>query len=112
MATEEELLLAHEKDYINVIKETSVSDATKLSGKASTFNSVYLHTDTWFSARVAAGTLLQVVDNVLTNKSQSGIAIIRPPGHHADPDSASGFCFFNNTAIAAKYAIKNYNLKR
>lgn len=112
MATEEDLLLAHSKDYIDVIKGTPMCDVTKLSEIASKFSSVYLHTDSWFSARVAAGSLLQVVDNVLSHKSQSGIAIIRPPGHHADQNSASGFCLFNNTAIAAKYAIKSYFLKR
>ncbi|XP_033218700.1 histone deacetylase 6 isoform X3 [Belonocnema kinseyi] len=112
MATEEDLLLVHSKDYMDVIKSTAVCDVANVSEIASKFGSVYLHTDSWFSARVAAGSLLQVVDNVLTHKSQSGIAIIRPPGHHADQNAASGFCLFNNTAIAAKYAIKHYYLKR
>jgi acetoin utilization deacetylase AcuC-like enzyme len=37
---------------------------------------------------------------------------VRPPGHHAGRDSSSGFCFFNNVAIAAKYALERHGLKR
>ena len=46
------------------------------------------------------------------NESQKGLAIIRPPGHHAEQDEANGFCIFNNVAIAAKYAIENHHVKR
>jgi histone deacetylase 6 len=42
-------------------------------------------------------------------KSINGAAIIRPPGHHANDDSCSGFCFFNSVAVAARYAQKNYS---
>ncbi|XP_051157259.1 histone deacetylase 6-like [Leptopilina boulardi] len=112
MATEDELLLVHSKQYVNMIKQTSLSETTIVDDKISTFNSVYINSSTWFSARVATGSLLQVVDSVLSNKCQSGTAIIRPPGHHAEKDAACGFCIFNNVAIAAKYALKNYNVKR
>jgi acetoin utilization deacetylase AcuC-like enzyme len=37
---------------------------------------------------------------------------VRPPGHHALPDRAGGFCFFNNLAITARYAMKTYGLRR
>nr|XP_046470327.1 histone deacetylase 6 isoform X2 [Neodiprion pinetum] len=112
MATEEELSLAHSKTYIEMIKKTSSTKLKDLSKQASELKSVYLHTETWKSASVSAGCLLQVVDSVLTGESQSGLAIVRPPGHHAERDTACGFCIFNNVAVAARYAIKNYNLKR
>ena len=83
-----------------------------MTKKASKLNSVYLHPETWSSASISAGTLLQVVDKVLNNESQTGVAIVRPPGHHAEQDEACGFCIFNNVAIAAKYAVKFHNLKR
>jgi histone deacetylase 6 len=41
-------------------------------------------------------------------KSSNGIGIIRPPGHHANATSSSGFCFFNSIAVAAKYAQKKF----
>ncbi|XP_043492900.1 histone deacetylase 6 isoform X2 [Polistes fuscatus] len=112
VATEEELLLAHSQDYINAIKKTETFKSKELERQASKYNSVYLHNETWFSACVSAGSLLQIVDNVLNGEAQSGVAVIRPPGHHAEPNAACGFCIFNNIAIAAKYAINIHNIKR
>lgn len=80
--------------------------------QAKQFTSVYLHLESWDSSCVAVGSLLTVVDDVLNGQSQSGVAIIRPPGHHANNDEACGFCIFNNVSIAAKYSIKSHHLKR
>ena len=60
----------------------------------------------------AAGSLLNVVDAVLDRKALNGFAVIRPPGHHAHHDAPAGFCFANNVAIAAKYAVEKRGLKR
>jgi len=48
----------------------------------------------------------------MNNESASGVAVIRPPGHHAELDIACGFCIFNSVAIAASYALNKYGLKR
>ncbi|XP_012278697.1 histone deacetylase 6 isoform X2 [Orussus abietinus] len=112
MATEEELLLVHSKEYIETIKKTVDSKLKDLVKQASDLNSIYLHPETWTSACIAAGSVLQVVDNVLNGESQSGVAIVRPPGHHAEEDHPCGFCIFNNVALAAKYAVKCHDLKR
>ncbi|XP_012219597.1 histone deacetylase 6 isoform X2 [Linepithema humile] len=111
-ATMEELCLVHSKDYIDSIKRTSTLKLKELQKQASDYNSVYLHPDTWSSACISAGSLLQVVDAVLNGESQSGVAIIRPPGHHAEEDTACGFCIFNNVAVAATYAVQFHHLKR
>jgi acetoin utilization deacetylase AcuC-like enzyme len=65
----------------------------------------------------AAGAVTQAVDDVYlpstdANKIISAFACVRPPGHHAEPDRAMGFCYFNNVGIAAKYAQKKYGVKR
>nr|XP_033334353.1 histone deacetylase 6 isoform X1 [Megalopta genalis] len=111
-ATIEELLLVHSKDHIERIKGTANMKAKDLKKVVSSFNSVYLHPETWTSASVSTGSLLQVVSNVLNGESQSGVAIVRPPGHHAEDDMPCGFCIFNNIAVAAKYAIECHHLKR
>lgn len=52
------------------------------------------------------------MDSVIDGQSRSGVAIVRPPGHHAETDEPCGFCLFNNVALAAKYALSNHGLKR
>ena len=53
------------------------------------------------------------MDNILNNKWQNFYICARPPGHHAGgEDGPSGFCFFNNVAIAARYAMQQYGLER
>jgi hypothetical protein len=54
----------------------------------------------------------QVVDSVLNGESCSGVAVVRPPGHHAEEDEPCGFCMFNSVSLAAKYAIHVHGLKR
>lgn len=54
---------------------------------------------------MAVGSTIELVDNILQNGVQNGMAIIRPPGHHAMKAEYNGYCFFNNVAIAAQHAI-------
>ncbi|MCL2913261.1 class II histone deacetylase [Shewanella corallii] len=63
-------------------------------------------------ARLASGGLVELVKNVMEGVVDNGYALIRPAGHHAEPDQGIGFCLINNAAIAAKYAQKHYGLKR
>lgn len=56
------------------------------------------------AAEVAAGTAIAAVEAVLAGKTQSAFALVRPPGHHAEPVRARGFCLFNNVAVAAAHA--------
>ncbi|XP_011060052.1 PREDICTED: histone deacetylase 6 isoform X1 [Acromyrmex echinatior] len=111
-ATIEELSLIHAIDHIDDIKRTSTLKLKELQKQASDYNSVYLHFETWSSACISAGSLLQVVDAVLNGECQSGVAIVRPPGHHAEKDIACGFCIFNNVAVAAMYAVQFYHVNR
>ena len=48
---------------------------------------------------------------VLAGELENAFCAVRPPGHHACRDKAMGFCFFNNVAIAAKYALERHGLK-
>ncbi|KAK9306620.1 hypothetical protein QLX08_002802 [Tetragonisca angustula] len=111
-ATREELMLVHSKEYIDKIKGTETLKPKDLQKQAKTYNSVYLHPETWTSACISTGSLLQVVHNVLIGESQSGVAIVRPPGHHAGENIACGFCIFNNIAVATRYAIEFHHVKR
>jgi len=48
----------------------------------------------------------------VNKKLKNGFAIIRPPGHHAEPGTAGGFCVINNVAVAAAYARANLDVKK
>jgi acetoin utilization deacetylase AcuC-like enzyme len=67
---------------------------------------------TWNAALHAAGAAMAATDAVLAGELENAFCAVRPPGHHACRDRAMGFCFFNNVAIAAKYALERHGLKR
>ena len=63
-------------------------------------------------ARKATGAVLEIADKIINKEIDNGLALIRPPGHHAEHDQALGFCLFNNVAILAKYLQKQYQLDK
>jgi acetoin utilization deacetylase AcuC-like enzyme len=63
-------------------------------------------------ARLAAGAAIVGVDAVMKEEGGRAFALVRPPGHHATPAMAMGFCLFNNAAIAARYAQARHGLER
>lgn len=77
-----------------------------------------LDQDTWISAdslrvaKLATGGVLRAAQAVATGKIRNAFAIVRPPGHHAFPDRAMGFCLLNHVAIAARYIQEKHGLKR
>ncbi|GAB5368230.1 hypothetical protein AAMO2058_001301300 [Amorphochlora amoebiformis] len=74
----------------------------------------YLDDDTYVNqysstaGRVAAGCVLELTEKLLKGEITNGFAAIRPPGHHACCSQGSGFCLFNNVAVAAKFAKKKF----
>jgi hypothetical protein len=79
---------------------------------AENYNSIYLNNLSAFCARLSCGSLLELCKAVAIGQVLNGVAIVRPPGHHAEPDEAGGFCLFNNVAIAARYLQKHHHLKK
>ncbi|CAM3692973.1 histone deacetylase family protein [Paracidovorax anthurii] len=67
---------------------------------------------TWTASLRAAGAALAATDAVMAGELENAFCCVRPPGHHATRSKAMGFCFFNNVAIAAKYALQRYKLQR
>jgi acetoin utilization deacetylase AcuC-like enzyme len=78
----------------------------------------YLDPDTYVSPRsfdaalMAAGGLVRAVEAVLAGEVANGFALVRPPGHHATPTRAMGFCLFNNIAVAARAALASGQVER
>ncbi|CAL4098436.1 unnamed protein product, partial [Meganyctiphanes norvegica] len=111
--TNEELLSLHCLAHINLLKMTSGEiDEDKLEKLASAYDSIYFHPRTYELAKYAAGCTIDIVDSVVKGKIQNGMAIVRPPGHHAMEDEFCGYCYFNNVALAAKHALDKLETKR
>src|SRR3546814_10739765 len=60
----------------------------------------------------AAGAAVAAVDAVLAGETDRAFCAVRPPGHHAEPDRAMGFCLFNNIAISASHARQAHGIGR
>lgn len=72
------------------------------------YDSVYFNNNSWLCASLAAGGAIEAVNAVVAGHVRNSIAVIRPPGHHAEHDKPSGFCFFNNVCVAAKVAQQDF----
>ncbi|MGO1233858.1 MAG: histone deacetylase family protein, partial [Marinobacter sp.] len=64
------------------------------------------------AAEVAAGTSIAAVEAVVSGSTRSAFALVRPPGHHAEPVRARGFCLLNNVAVAAAHALAELDCER
>jgi histone deacetylase 6 len=64
--------------------------------------SLFVHEATPSSARLSCGGVIEACLAVAKDQVGKSFAIVRPPGHHAEPDEHMGFCFFNNVAVAAR----------
>ncbi len=71
-----------------------------------------INVHTWDAALRSAGAAIDATDAVLAGELENAFCSVRPPGHHACRDKAMGFCFFNNVAIAARYALERHGLSR
>ena len=71
-----------------------------------------MNSGTWEAALRSAGAALAATDAVMAGELENAFCATRPPGHHACRDKAMGFCFFNNVAVAAKYALERHGLQR
>lgn len=115
-ATVAELATVHEETYIHEVEEACKKAAQEEATGGR--KSCYFATDTYVSAKSyeaalkAAGAPLVAIDAIMKGEINNAYCLVRPPGHHALPEAAMGFCIFNNVAVAARYAIDRYGLER
>ncbi|HEY1910878.1 MAG TPA: histone deacetylase [Vicinamibacterales bacterium] len=96
-ATFEQLARVHDDGYLRRMAEVA---GRSLSLDADTYTSP----ESYEVARLAAGAAIDAVERVMGDSHTAAVAVVRPPGHHAERDRAMGFCLFNNVAVAAAHA--------
>jgi len=106
LATLEDLELVHSPNYIRRVMKTAERRFTHLAPDTPVSSKSYL------SAYLAVGGCIRGLQAILSGLYDVCFALVRPPGHHAMPDRASGFCVFNNLGVAARYALVRHGLKR
>ncbi|XP_059074393.1 histone deacetylase 5 isoform X2 [Cryptomeria japonica] len=105
-ASDDELSTVHSQKHIKLIRNISSSKYDKTRDKlANSFNSIYFNKGSSSAALLAAGSVVQISEKVALGELDAGVAVVRPPGHHAEVDKPMGFCLFNNVAIAAQHLV-------
>lgn len=105
-ATLEDLELVHDPTYIKQILSTAERDFTTLAPDTP------VSAKTYMAAWLAVGGCIRGLEAVLSGQCRVCFSLVRPPGHHALPDRAGGFCIFNNLGVTARYAIEKHGFQR
>ncbi len=100
------LYRVHTPDYVQYIQHFAAAGGGMLDFET------YATPTSFEVARMAAGAAIAVIRAVVGGQARNGISIMRPPGHHALPAQAMGFCIFANAALAAKAAQAEMGLER
>jgi acetoin utilization deacetylase AcuC-like enzyme len=96
-ASHEQLMRVHDAAYIDAI--------ASLAGRPAQLDpDTFMSPESYDVALLAAGAAVDGVERVMSDAHRAAVALVRPPGHHAERNRAMGFCLFNNVAVAAAHA--------
>ncbi len=106
-ASDDELALAHTRDYLALVEREVKEKRPQLSTGDTDINA-----QSSSAARAATGSALAAVDAVFSGTVGNAFCAVRPPGHHASSARGMGFCLFNTVAVAARYAQQRHGAER
>ena len=106
-ATRAQIELVHAPEYLDFVEQVALEGGGYLDA-----GDTVASAGSWQAATAAAGASIGAVDAVMSGGMDASFAVVRPPGHHAPPDRAMGFCIVNNAAVAAAHAVAEYGLSR
>ncbi|KAG7926745.1 hypothetical protein KL925_003030 [Ogataea polymorpha] len=107
-ASAEEILLVHTPEHLRFIESTQQMTKEELMEHTDKGDSVYFNNDSLLSAKLSCGGAIEACKAVVEGRVKNALAVVRPPGHHAEPDAPGGFCLFSNVAVAAKSILASY----
>jgi len=107
LATLEQIARVHPEAHARKILATEPAE-----GLAAIDGDTFMSPGSGEAALRAAGAAVAAVDAVLAGEARNAFCAVRPPGHHAEPTRAMGFCFFNSVAVAAAHARAVHGLRR
>src|SRR5690606_6858645 len=107
LASLEDVLAVHTAEYVEGLKQRVPE-----YGYHPIDPDTMMNPHTWQAALRAAGAGVAAVDALMEGSANTAFCAVRPPGHHAEPGKAMGFCFLNNIAIAARHALDRHGLER
>ena len=107
MAADDDILRIHPREHINYLHE-----AVPENGFKSLDGDTHISSGSLTAAYRAAGGVLRAVDLVLSGEAKNAFVAVRPPGHHAEPQTSMGFCLFGNIALGVKHALDFHGLKK
>lgn len=107
LAADDDLSRVHPESHIREIQRTRPAE-----GFAQIDGDTFMSPGSLDAAYRAAGAAVRAVDLVLGGEVSNAFCAIRPPGHHAETETAMGFCLFGNAALAAKHALEHHGLAR
>ena len=107
LGEDKQVLLAHHETHYENVKGTAPS-----SGEAALDADTHMSPGSLNAALRAVGAACEGIDLLMRGKADNVFCATRPPGHHATPQQAMGFCLFNQIAIAAIHAQQHYSLER
>jgi len=100
------LELVHPRSYLDQVRRASRAPGVWLDPDT------YAAEGTWQAVVAATGAAVRAVEAVVRGPHTSAFALVRPPGHHAGPSRAMGFCLVNHIAVAAHYAREHLHIER
>lgn len=106
-ATREQIERVHDAAYVDEVFAAAPEEGLVWLDGDTAMNAYTLE-----AALHAAGATVQAVDMLMSGDARRAFCAVRPPGHHAERDTAMGFCIFNNIAVGAAHAIAAHGLER